>query len=180
MGSVCVLFPNKILFPIFVMKGLFLSIYHRKHRRNRRYSAMQRGPRAEVINETYYAKNNEPSFYQFGKNYHFYDDDGRKYMIATENDDTFQNKLLRTTPDTLKTKSDSYGEVTLYVKLSPTSDWFEERQVGKPFVIYSRKEGLEFVIQLSSIYRESYKRRTGTVTVKGLGKLTCNAILANQ
>lgn len=140
----------------------------------------RRGPRAEEINEDYYAKNNEPSYYQFGDDYHFYDDDNRKYMIATENDDVFQNELLRFSPNTRKTRSDVYGEVTLYVKLSPKSEWFEERMLGKPYIIYGKKDGLEYPIRLSSIYRASYKRRTGTVTVKGLGKVTCDAILSYQ
>jgi hypothetical protein len=137
----------------------------------------QRRPRAEKINEDYYARNNHPSYGQF-EVYHFVDDEKRKYKIATENEDTYQNELLRFSPDSQRCRSDTYGEVTLYVKLAPKTNWFEEGQIGKAFIIYNKKNKEEHVVQLKSIYRADYKKRTGSITVGGLGKLVCDGILA--
>ena len=134
-------------------------------------------PRTDKINHEYYARNNEPSFSQFGKDYHFYDDEERQYMIANENKDVFQNKRLRYTPDSKRCISNNYNEITLYVKLPSGTKWFSENDTGRSHTIYTRIGNESFPIVLKGTMKGQEKRRTGTITVSGLGRSVCDRLL---
>jgi hypothetical protein len=147
----------------------------------------RRTPRTDEPDEHYYARNNEPSFFQFKDNYHFYDAAGRLYRIAAQNGDEFQNELLRgggdERPDPIE---DMFGHLVLYVKLHRrTSQWFDETALDRPTTIYLRRrpdspQPEEYRIRIQSTTKPDYKRRTGTITVSGLNKTLCRQLLASR
>lgn len=132
--------------------------------------------RTDSINERYYAINNQPSFPQLKKDYHFYDNEGRFYWIVEENDDTFQNKNLRQSPDKGRCVSPSYGTILLNVKLKRGAIWFDENQLDRERSIQTL-DGERCIIKIVSIENGRGKRRTGTIEVKGLDKEFCNYLI---
>lgn len=136
-----------------------------------------KGPRSDSVNEEYYARNNQPSFKQLKKDYDFYDDSGRFYWIDQYNDDTFQNRALRQTPDSGKALVNSYQEVSMTVKLKTGSEWFTERDYWNDFFIVSRLTKRRFAIRIASVWRGLEKRRTCTIEVKGLNQEICDSLL---
>lgn len=140
---------------------------------------LNKQPRADKLNEHYYAENNRPTFSQFN-DYHFYDDDGRIYMIADENKDVFQNKRLRYTPTGSRCVTNNYDEVTLYVKLPRNIAWFSERDTGHSLQLHARSGTDTYIITLRTTMKENPKRRTGTITVSGLGRVLCDRILNSR
>lgn len=162
---------------------------------NRQEVVKRRIPRADNINEHYYARNNEPSFNQFKDDYHFYDDENRLYRIASQNDDEFQNELLRgdggggggglrstINPQVVE---DEFGHILLYVKLKKrTSVWFDENALDRPVTLYV-KQGLggtsdEYRVRIQSTIKPDYKRRTGSITVSGINKQLCRLLLISS
>lgn len=138
----------------------------------------RRGIRTESVNTEYYGKRNYLSFFQF-KEYHFTDSQKRKYTIATENDDTFQNESLRFSPDSLRSREgDRYGEVLLYVKLArKTGEWFEEKEMNRPMIINDKRTKEAYTIVIRSSYRADYKSRSGSISVARLERSVCDRIL---
>lgn len=136
-----------------------------------------KGPRSDTVNEEYYAKNNQPSFRQLGKDYDFFDDSGRFYWIDQHNEDIFQNKTLRQTPDSGVAVVNSYQETSLTVKLKTGAEWFSERDSWNDFLVTSRLTGRKFAIRIASVWRDKEKRRTGTIEVKGLNQEICDSLL---
>ena len=150
-------------------------------RRARPLDQVQRTPRAEKINERYYARYNEPSFYQFGNDYHFTDSAGRLYQIANRNSDSFQNRLLREAPDTDECVDDGFGNILLYVKLKRRdSVWFDENMLERPLTIVSRRAPrTEYQIRVQSTVKPDARRRTGVISVSGLSRTLCQQMLAD-
>ena len=133
-------------------------------------------PRTDTVNEGYYLRNNHPSFFQFDT-YHFTDEVGRKYIIADNNSDTFQNKRLRYASNGRECIVNNYGEITLYVKLPRKLDWFSEMDVGRVIMIKSKLGDL-FQITPQTFIKTDLKRRAGKITVSGLSPSMCNALLS--
>lgn len=133
--------------------------------------------RAENLNEEYYARNNHPSFHQLGKDYDFYDDKGRFYWIMQQNEDTFQNKNLRETPDKGRCVVNSYQEVSLFVKLEKGALWFGEEDSWNDFMITSRLNKQDYAVRLESRWQGVGERRAGRIEVKGLGQELCDSLL---
>ena len=133
--------------------------------------------RAERLNEAYYERNNEPSFGQLKKDFDFYDEKGRFYWIAQENEDSFQNKRLRQYPDKKSCVVNSYGEVSLYVKLGRGAEWFSDEDGWRSFTIVSQYTRQNFDVRLASEWKGLEKRRTGTIEVKGLGQELCDSLI---
>jgi hypothetical protein len=138
---------------------------------------IQKFPRTDKLNERYYAENNQPSFPQFGKDYHFYDTNGREYIIADQNRDTFQNKRLRYGPQGKHCISNIYDEVTLYVKLPRGLPWFAPSETGHQLTLLSRTGSESFTVKISSSMKANPKRRTGNIIVAGLGRSLCDRLL---
>lgn len=138
--------------------------------------------RARTINEKYYALNNQPSFPQLKKDFHLSDEEGRQYWIAQENGDTFQNKNLRTTPDTGIPKISSNGDVTLYVKLAKKScKWFGENDIGRELVLVGRVDRDEYDVVLTFALNGGLPgRRSGTIMVQGLDLDHCETLISNN
>lgn len=137
----------------------------------------KRKARSEARSEEYYAKNNEPSFGQLKKDYDFFDEKGRFYWITQENNDTFQNKRWRQTPDSGRTVVNGYGEVTLYVKLQRGASWFTEDDYYRTFTIEGQYSKEFYDIRVSSQWKGLEKRRTGTIEVKGLSRELCDSLI---
>ena len=133
--------------------------------------------RAERFNEEYYARNNEPSFYQLKKDFDFYDSKGRFYWIVQQNEDTFQNKKLRQNPDKGRCVVNSYGEVSLYVKLEKGAEWFSDQDGWRDFLIVSRLTREQYYVRVASEWKGLEKRRTGTIEVKGLNRELCDSLI---
>lgn len=139
---------------------------------------MSRAPKG--INELYYARDNNPSFYQFKKAYHFVDAEDRQYMIAEKNRQVFQNARFkdggrpRRASDATGIRQpviSNYGFAKLYVKLlDPESKWFGHRDIGKPLFLTEKTTGQEYIVILKSTEKHNMSRRTGTIQVKGLLK----------
>jgi len=154
--------------------------------------------KCQKINEKYYALDNNPSFFQFGKNYHFYDKQGRIYQIASKNKNIFQNTQFK--PKNMQKKNDdthkkeclhnSYNYVTLFVKLkNPTVQWFTHKDINKTIILHRKIKDRNYKkeyemegnasIKLKAFFKNNQKRRTGTIQVTGLDIGECN-ILLNQ
>ncbi len=141
--------------------------------------------KAKKVNELYYAKDNNPSFYQFKKNYDFIDAEDRQYMIAVKNHQVFQNarfKPKRTDSSSRGIREPvitSYGYVKLYVKLAnPASRWFTHRDINKPIMLYDKNDdGIAYQVILKTQEKHNATRRTGTIYVKGLDKEDLHVIL---
>lgn len=136
---------------------------------------------AGVVNELYYAKDNVPVFHQFKNTYQFYDDAGRFYLIAVKNRQIFANTRFKNTrrgSEPREPDVNNYDFAKLYVKLSePTVKWFTHNDVGKQLILYERVSGRSFVVTLKMQEKNGAKRRTGSVWVKGLDRLTLVALL---
>jgi len=135
-----------------------------------------------VLNEEYYARNNSPTFNQFKARYHFYDADDRQYMIAAKNRQLFANTRFKNSRTPRGGREEpfftNYGYAKLFVKLTePTMSWFGHRAIGKELVLYERASGRSFVVILKSHEKSNVKRRTGTIWVKGLDKMTLTQLL---
>jgi len=132
--------------------------------------------RAKQVNELYYARDNNPSFYQFKENYHFIDAEGRQYMIAVKNRQVFQNAAFKEKgrPKDKGPKEpvrNNSGLTLLYVKLTdPTTKWFGHGDMGKPLLLREKISGATHVVTLKSQEKHNVKRRTGNIYVKGLLK----------
>jgi len=133
--------------------------------------------RASKVNELYYARDNQPSFYQFKQNYHFIDDQDRQYMIAVKNRQVFQNtafKPARSTRDEGKRKEpvvNNMGIAQLYVKLAdPNTKWFAHKDIGKPLILKEKNTGIQHIVILQRHEKHNVTRRTGNIYVKGLLK----------
>lgn len=137
------------------------------------------------INERYYARDNTPSFYQFKQRYHFYDEQGRQYMIVTKNRQVLQNMRFKSTrlssTTTQEPVMNNYDQAKLYVKLSePMTPWFGYKDVGKRLVLIERGgDGMlrSFTVELKSYEKNSASRRVGSIYVKGLDRATLTEIL---
>jgi hypothetical protein len=147
---------------------------------------------SDKINESYYAKDNNPSFYQFKKTYHFYDDYDRQYIIASKNGQVLQNTRFKSTRDEKKKKVpepviNNYGYAKLYVKLAdPASPWFSRTDINKPLILHERTTGEQsrsssssssIIVELMSHEKVKANRRTGTVFLKGVDKETLVRLL---
>lgn len=149
--------------------------------------------RVDKIDEGYYAKDNNPSFYQIKKkDYHFYDDKDRVYKIASKNRQVLQNtrfkpRGMRKNIDekVMEPVFDRYNCAKLYVKLTnPLSPWFVRSELNKQLVLYYRahengRSRTKIVVELKRHEKSNEKRRTGEVFVKGLDK-TALLHLLNQ
>lgn len=140
--------------------------------------------RAKKVNELYYARDNNPSFYQFKKNYHFIDSEERQYMIAVKNKQVFQNTRFKNkntqasmVGKVLEPVITNYGFTKLYVKLAnPTSTWFTQRDINKVLILYDKSQNAYQVV-LKSHEKHNVSRRTGTIYVKGLNKVDLLTLL---
>jgi hypothetical protein len=133
--------------------------------------------RASKVNELYYAKDNTPSFYQFKQNYHFIDDQGRQYMIATKNRQVFQNTRFKNTQPSSRRNDlkepviNNYDFVKLYVKLGdPSVRWFGYKDINQTLVLSDKHRSTQYAVILKSHEKHNVKRRTGTIYVKGLSR----------
>ena len=131
--------------------------------------------RAEKVNELYYARDNQPSFYQLKKDYHFIDTENRQYWIGVKNRQVLQNDAFKPPPGRVpKVKEPAiniYGVTQLYVKLTdPETKWFAHKDIGKPLILRERGSQREHVVTLRSQEKHNPRRRTGNVYVKGLVK----------
>jgi len=136
------------------------------------------------INEKYYAEDNNPNFNQFGKNYHFIDEKGRLYKIATRNNQIFENekfKQYNKEEDNriLKCYKSNDNYIKLFVKL-PEKDinWFFDKDLNKEIILRSIKDDNElYIIKIKQAFKKNIKRRTGTVFIQGINESLCNEIL---
>lgn len=147
----------------------------------------------DKINIDYYLKNNTPSFYQIGPNdHHFFDKNGRKYVIMVKDNQPFKNKKFqallpkkgqaKNTTFSTDTKPkecvvNNYDEITLYVKLASGSEWFLNSEIGRYITLYERRGENEIHVKLKSTQKTNYKVKTGRITVQGLSVIYCNELL---
>lgn len=133
--------------------------------------------RRKKVNELYYARDNNPSFYQFKQNYHFTDSSDRQYMIAVKNRQVFQNAKFQNNSRRAATQElrepvmTNSGFVKLYVKLTdPTSKWFGHSDMNHSFFLYGKKRDGPYLVVLKIQEKHNVKRRTGAIYVKGLSR----------
>lgn len=133
------------------------------------------------VNEAYYAKNNDINFRDFGRNYHFVDDQQRQYRIAVQSDQIFAARRLRIddAQPPYRCVVDLWGYVRLYVKLPrPGIEWFSADDVDRPLDLYPRGyPGTTITVAVRQLEKPSAKRRTGIVYVSGLSADVCDALL---
>ena len=136
------------------------------------------------INETYYAQDNGPNFYQFG-NYQFYDEYGRQYMIAVKNNTILKNPKFNqkvSTPSSNNIKKcvvTTNGYIKMYCKLNnKDSKWFTRNDINKNIRLIDRLSSKNFIdIKLRAYFKHNLKRRTGIIFVSGFNKTLCNQFL---
>jgi hypothetical protein len=141
------------------------------------------------INEKYYAEDSNPNFSQFGKDYHFIDEKGRLYKIATHNNQIFDNERFkyyteeerrRKGEKSLKCYKSGDGYIKFFVKL-PEKDipWFFDKDLNKEMILRSKddKEDGFHLIKVKQAFKKNVKRRTGTVFIQGINEIECNEIL---
>jgi hypothetical protein len=124
-----------------------------------------------VVNETYYAKNNHPNYNQFPRDYDFFDEVGRLYVIARKNKQLFQNAqfVIRQQPRGVKPITNNYGYVKLFVKLSsPDVEWFSRRDINKPLLLTHRETMRRISVTLKTDEKSNSRRRTGAIWVANL------------
>lgn len=129
------------------------------------------------INEVYYTQNNHPNFKQFPRDYDFYDDKGRVYLIATKNKQPFQNTrfaMPRNHPTVMRQPrrepvKNNYGYTKLFVKL-PSSDmqWFTRRDINKPLQLIRRDGTLHVDVILKNDEKSNPRLRAGAIWVANL------------
>ncbi len=152
-------------------------------------------PRSLVLNESYYARHNTPTFNQFVGRYHFVDDEGRQYMLATKSNEVSQNlnfqmKKKKGAPSKpKKCVMNSLGYIKLFVKLprgQAERKWFKDSDIKKKFILkYKRDKGvltpnidrMLYEVKLISTEKTTASRATGSIYVKGLDCDTCNNLL---
>lgn len=137
--------------------------------------------RREKRREKSYAIDNTPTYGQFKENYHFSDGDGRRYQLAVQNGSILQSRKLQAAQrphrgETSRCVVNSFGYITLYVRLKTGMRWFERQDLDQPLVLRDR-QGEEVGVVLRQLLKVSPKRRTGTVLVSGLTQSYCNALL---
>lgn len=138
-----------------------------------------------VVNELYYAKDNVPVYRQYKNTYHFYDDAGRYYLIAVKNRQVFENvrfknKARRSATATAAAEpvTNNYDYAKLFVKMGEsTVNWFTHRDIGRQLVLHERVSRRSFVVTLKAQEKNSAKRRTGSVWVRGLDKHTLSTLI---
>ena len=184
-----------------------MTSYNRKNRRlSTTSSSTIRRRESNKVNELYYARDNNPNFYQFSE-YHFRDREGRLYKIADYNqqsspvlnnnrftvnkergksryqtsplmrfDTTNNNNFKENRRRQCYVSSDGY--IKMFVKLPNSSvRWFNASSIDK---LISTREGKSkdgVVFKLRQAFRYNEKRRTGTIYVSGLNKTYCNNLL---
>lgn len=140
----------------------------------------------DKININYYLKNNTPSFYQFKANdHHFFDKNGRKYIIMVKDNQPFKNKKFQTSyanhaTITEKPKEcvvNNYDEITLYVKLANGSEWYANSEIGRYITLYERRGENEIRVKLKTTQKMNHKVKVGRITVQGLSTVYCNELL---
>lgn len=144
--------------------------------------------RAENFNETYYARRNAPNFNQFKNRYHFIDEHGRQYMIASENKQVFQNTNVQFKPRNssnikkhYKCVTNSYSHIKMYVKIYKNKmDWFNWKDMNKPITLMKKDDkSITYTVILKSTDKPEEKAATGIIYVKGIdiNVLLCNEML---
>lgn len=140
----------------------------------------RRSGASDELNYKYYAENNDISFSQFGKDYHFTDAEGRQYIIGTENERPFANARFGTDrPGSLKCYINEWDYARLYVKLpKKTVPWFSSDDVDRPLRLSLHGgDEREVTVIVRQLEKTSVKRRTGVIYVSGLTRSFCNAVL---
>ena len=135
----------------------------------------------EKRREQSYARDNTPTYNQFKEKYHFSDGEGRRYQLAVQNGSILQSRKLQPAQrprqqEPARCVVNSFGYITLYVRLKTGSRWFERQDLDHPLVLHDRA-GEEVGVLLRQLIKVSPKRRTGTVLVSGLTPSYCNALL---
>jgi hypothetical protein len=146
------------------------------------------------VNEEYYARDDNPNFYQF-QSYHFKDEEGRLYEIATDNKQIFQNKrfassykktpltydrgILTKKKEKKKCIATTEGYIKLFVKLpsSKGAKWFFPSSLNRTFHVKERYTNTEIGFKIRSAFKYNQKRLTGTIFVSNLNKSYCNQLL---
>lgn len=136
-------------------------------------------PRTSHLNERYYARDNQPNWFQLAQiEHHFEDGEGRRYTIASRHSEPFENLRLRygATPQPLQCVADHRGAVTLWVRLPRDVPWFTTQPEGL-MLLREVKSGQKYLVRVDAQLKYSHKRRTGTVILSGLGRTLCNMLL---
>lgn len=143
--------------------------------------------RADHLNETYYARRNAPTFHQFKGHYHFIDSLGRQYMIATRNDQVFQNTRVQFKPQQTERKKrnkcvvDSLGHIKLFVRLpNKVTKWFGAREIDGLFnltPVNTTEDGIVYTMRLKSTDKPDHRSATGAIFVGGLSRTLCEQLL---
>lgn len=137
-------------------------------------------PRTSKINERYYARDNQPNWAQLAQlGYHFDDARGRRYTVAAQHSEPFENLRLRygATPEPPQCVVNQLGGVTLWVRLPRDAPWFDQRHEGAMLLLREVRSGQRYLAKLDAHYKYSHKRRSGTVVLSGLGRTLCNMLL---
>lgn len=142
------------------------------------------------INEKYYAQDSNPSFNQFGKNYHFIDEEGRLYQIATRNNNIFDNEKFNMNKKNslnkpLKCYKSNDNYIKFFVKLpNKYINWFFDKDLNKAMILNQKSliehDNKRFIVKIKSAFKKNEKRRTGTVFIHGLPEFICNEILNSK
>ena len=146
-----------------------------------------RGRVADRVNERYYARDNNPSYFQFGQRYHFYDGEQRLYMIQEKEEGRlFYNERFKPTHqrrERLAPKRcvvDDDGYVRLFVKLKNRQvRWFSDDDIGKVLTVRLRRGGdpnQQIQMRLRKFYKAGRNRCTGTIAVS-MDRQLCNTLL---
>ncbi len=162
---------------------------YRRHSRKERKKRFIR--QTDPINELYYARDNNPNFYQF-KHYHFTDSEGRMYKIATDDEKTFENDRFYTgsqrpsyltTHRRIKQKKcvvSPDGYIKIYVKLpNQRVQWFSTTRAINRYIELKERHNEHDVIsvKLRQAFKFVEKRRTGTIYVSNVDKGYLNGLL---
>lgn len=149
--------------------------------------------RAEELNNDYYERSNTPNYGEFTGRYHFYDSEGRHYMLADKNKQTFQNGRLLTPKERLRRAKEKeqkkvhcvyneLGYIKIYVKLpSRQIPWFSGQHRDEQLLLHPAPGVITpertYTVHLKSNCKPSPAKRRGTIFVKGLSKEFCNTLL---
>lgn len=138
--------------------------------------------RGEYFNEDYYARRNHPTSNQFIGRYHFVDQQGRQYMIATDTKKA-ERPLFKPRTTTKKKKEcvlNTNRYVKLFVKLpnTRTFNWFKSRDTNREIVLYDKDDrNIMYRITLKSSDKADPHSATGSIFVTGLSRIQCNDLL---
>lgn len=163
----------------------FMNHHHRRQTVRRGKKTV----RSEYVNELYYARDNNPNFYQF-KSWHFTDEYGRMYKIASDEDKVFENERFahpnsrpwyKTTSLNKKRKKcvvNADGFIKLFVKLSsPTVKWFSSLSINRSIELHEKDSDRTIIVKLRGVFKYNEKRRTGTIYVSNVNKSYMNDLL---